>query len=303
MLLKAQSTESFAILCPVNLPPILLGTSSFTATGWEGTFYPKGMRSSDYLAFYADHFHTVEVDSTFYAFPTPRTVTNWAARTPENFVFSVKVPQTITHEKVLVDCDAELEEFLRTMDILGPRLGPMVFQFPAFDRWKFPTQKHFLEVLAPFLEKLPRDRKFAIEVRNKNWLDATLADVLRERGIALVLQDIANMPGFAEMTKKFDPITADWTYIRWLGDRKGIEKLTMTWDKTVVDRTSELTSWVDFCYQIRKRGVVIYAYANNHYAGHGPATVAQFMKLWNANGFPQITRPQSSRQERTLFPM
>ena len=67
----------------------------------------------------------------------------------------------ITHEKVLVDCDAELEEFLKTMDLLGPKLGPMVFQFPAFDRWKFPTQKHFLEVLAPFLEKLPRDRKFA----------------------------------------------------------------------------------------------------------------------------------------------
>ena len=130
-----------------------------------------------------------------------------------------------------------------------------------------------------------------------------MADLLRERGIALVLRDISNMPGFAALTKKFDPITTDWTYIRWLGDRKGIEKLTTTWDKTVVDRTSELTSWVDFCYQIRKRGVVIYVYANNHYAGHGPATVAQFMKLWNAKGFPQITRPQPSRQERTLFPM
>ena len=181
-------------------------------------------------------------------------------------MLSTTFPQSITHEKVLVDCDAELEEFLKTMDILGPKLGPIVFQFPAFDRWKFPTQKHFLEVLAPFLEKLPRDRKFAVEVRNKNWLDANLANLLRARGIALVLQDISNMPGFAELAKKFDPITADWTYIRWLGDRKGIEKLTMTWDKTVVDRTNELSSWVDFCYQIKKRGVVIYAYANNHYA-------------------------------------
>ena len=78
-------------------------------------FYPKGMRSpSDCLVFYADQFHTVEVDSTFYICPTPRTVSNAAARTPENFVFSVKVPQTITHEKVLVECDAELEEFLKT---------------------------------------------------------------------------------------------------------------------------------------------------------------------------------------------
>jgi uncharacterized protein YecE (DUF72 family) len=84
--------------------PVLLGTSSFTASGWEGSFYPKGMKSSDYLAFYAEHFHTVEVDSTFYACPSARTVANWNARTPESFIFSVKVPQIITHEKVPQSC-------------------------------------------------------------------------------------------------------------------------------------------------------------------------------------------------------
>jgi uncharacterized protein YecE (DUF72 family) len=82
------------------------------------------------------------------------------------------------------------------------------------------------------------------------------------------------MPGLAELT--FDPITADWTYIRWLGDRKSIEAQTMTWDKAVVDRTAELTSWVDYCYQIMKRGVLVYAYANNYYAGHAPATISNF---------------------------
>jgi len=300
----------------VSFPPILLGTSSFTASGWEGSFYPKGLRSSDYLSYYADRFHTVEVDSTFYACPTPRTVSNWAARTPENFIFSVKVPQTITHEKVLVDCAGELQEFLTTMDLLGPKLGPMVFQFPAFDRWKFPVQKRFLDVLAPFLSKLPRDRRFAVEVRNRNWLDATLANVLRDHQIALVLQDISNMPELATLwsdsrdsadhrakRQRFDPITADWTYIRWLGDRRAIEKLTTTWDKPVVDRRKELTTWVDYCYQIRKRGVVIYGYANNHYAGHGPATIAQFINLWNAKGFPEISQPKPSNRERTLFPL
>jgi uncharacterized protein YecE (DUF72 family) len=296
-----------AELCRYTLPvppsPILLGTSSFTASGWEGSFYPKGLRSTDYLSFYAGRFSTVEVDSTFYACPAPRTVTNWALRTPENFIFSVKFPQTITHEKVLVDCAAELKEFLTTMDILGPKLGPMVLQFPVFDRWKFPSQKHFLDVLIPFLSKLPRDRKFAVEVRNKNWLDGTLANVLRDHQNALVLQDISNMPAFSELEKKFDPITADWTYIRWLGDRKGIEKLTTTWEKPVVDRTEELATWVDYCYQIRKRGVVIYGYANNHYAGHGPATVTQFINLWNAKGFPEITRPEPFVRERTLFPL
>jgi uncharacterized protein YecE (DUF72 family) len=77
-------------------------TASFTAQGWEGSFYPKGMRSPDYLAFYAEHFHTVEVDSTFYACPSARTVGNWNARTPEGFIFSVKVPQTITPRKGVV---------------------------------------------------------------------------------------------------------------------------------------------------------------------------------------------------------
>jgi len=67
----------------VNHPPILLGTSSFTASGWNGSFYPRGMKPSDYLWFYAERFHTVEGDSTFYACPSARTVENWNARTPD----------------------------------------------------------------------------------------------------------------------------------------------------------------------------------------------------------------------------
>jgi uncharacterized protein YecE (DUF72 family) len=252
----------------VNHPPILLGTSSFTASSWDGVFYPKGMRSADYLAFYAEHFHTVEVDSTFYGCPSARTVNNWGARTPEGFIFSVKVPQVITHEKVLADCDTDLKEFLDTMSILGPKLGPIVFQFPFFNRSIFRDRHEFLDRLVPFLTRLPEGHRFAIEMRNLSWLDAEFANLLRGHKIALVLQDRSWMPSPAELT--FDPITADWTYIRWLGDRKQIEERTTTWDKTVVDRTTELSSWVDFCFQIRKRGVLIYAYANNHYAGHAP---------------------------------
>src|SRR5580704_265890 len=138
-----------------SLPGMLLGTSAFTAAGWEGSFYPRGMQSRDFLSYYATQFATVEVDSTFYGCPSVRTVKNWAARTPEGFTFSVKVPQVITHEKALVDCDSEFEEFVKTMDILGPKLGPMAFQFPLFDRWKFPKQDGFLAVLIPFLKKLP----------------------------------------------------------------------------------------------------------------------------------------------------
>lgn len=130
---------------------IHLGTSSFTATGWERSFYPRRLKSADYLAHYANHFDSVEVDSTFYACPTAKTVSGWFAKTPHNFIFCVKVPQTITHNKVLVDCDAEWKEFLDTMGLLKPKRGPIVFQFPFLSRSIFRDREPFLQRLGPFL--------------------------------------------------------------------------------------------------------------------------------------------------------
>jgi len=277
----AELADQLKIDRPFSLPGILLGTSAFTAAGWEGSFYPKGMQSRDFLSYYATQFATVEVDSTFYRCPSARTVTNWVAQTPDRFIFSVKVPQIITHDKALADCDSEFEEFVKTMDNLGPKLGPMVFQFPFFDRWKFPKQDHFLAVLAPFLKKLPTDHKFAVEIRNKNWLDAEFADVLRERNVALALTDTSFVPRPWEIKNSFDLITASFIYVRWLGDRKGIEEVTKTWDKTVVDRREDLTNWVELFRTFVVRNLKIFAYANNHYAGHGPATVKLFMDLWD----------------------
>jgi len=80
---------------PFSLPDILLGTSAFTANGWEGSFCPRGMQSRDFLSYYATQFATVEVDSTIYGCPSANTVNNWAARTPEDFLFAVKIPQVI----------------------------------------------------------------------------------------------------------------------------------------------------------------------------------------------------------------
>jgi uncharacterized protein YecE (DUF72 family) len=267
---------------PYSLPGIFLGTSSFTATGWQDSFYPQGMRSRDFLSYYASKFQTVEIDSTFYGTPSASTVTRWNEKTPRDFVFAVKVPQVVTHEKVLVNCDAEFQEFLTTMDILGPKLGPLVFQFPVFDRWKFPKQDSFLTVLTPFLKKLPADHNFVIEIRNKTWLDARFADVLREYNVALALTDTSFMPRPWELKQKFDMVTADFAYVRWLGDRHGIEKITQVWDKTVVDRRDDLKRWVDVLKDLvlNKKLRKLFAFANNHYAGHGPATVKMFLDLW-----------------------
>ena len=278
----AELAGELKIERPYSLPGILLGTSAFTADGWQGSFYRPSLKPRDFLSYYATQFSTVEVGSTFYGCPSANTVTNWSARTPEDFIFSVKVPQVITHEKVLVDCASEFDEFVKTMELLGPKLGPMVFQFPLFDRWKFSKQDDFLAVLTLFLKKLPTDHKFVVEIRNKGWLDGRFADVLREHNVALALTDTSFVPRPWEMKEKFDLITADFAYVRWLGDRHGIEKVTKTWDKTVVDREGDLKDWVDVLKEMMNDKKIrrLFAYANNHYEGFGPGTVKRFVDLW-----------------------
>ena len=94
------------------------------------------------------------------------------------------------------------------------------------------------------------------------------------------------------MELKFDPVTADLAYIRWLGDRKHIESQTTNWSKTVVDRTQEMSEWVKYCYPIVKRGVKVFAYANNHYSGYAPDSVEQFRKLWKTISGGEIGMPK-----------
>jgi uncharacterized protein YecE (DUF72 family) len=260
---------------------IRVGTSAFTAEGWEGSFYPKGMPPRDFLSFYATQFDTVEVDSTFYRTPALSTVQGWHAKTPAGFLFAVKVPQIITHEKVLIDCEEDLSHFLRTMDTLGAKLGPVLFQFGYFNKSKFKSGAEFLAILMAFLKKLPKGYQFAVEIRNKNWLDARYLEALRESGVAHVLIDQAWVPRPWEMKEKFDLITTDWTYVRWLGDRKGIEEQTKSWDRTIVNREAEIAEWVQILKRVVARGIKAFAYANNHYAGHGPATVKLFWDTWN----------------------
>ena len=105
----------------MNHSPILLATSSFTATGWQGSFYPKGLRPADYLSYYAQHFDTVEIDSTFYATPNVSVVRS-NAKTPEGFLFAAKVLQEITRKRVLKDCTSINGTLLGSET--GPRLPP-----------------------------------------------------------------------------------------------------------------------------------------------------------------------------------
>ncbi len=279
--------------------PIHLGSCSFTATGWVGSFYPKGLRSKDFLAYYAEEFDSVELDVTWYRVPSRQMIDAWRERTPDTFVFAAKVPQTITHDKVLVDCERETAEFLDAMDGLGDKLGPLLLQFPYFNRDKMDGVEEFLSLLRPFLSNLPRRFRFAVEVRNKRWVGPPLLDALREHGVAFALTDHSWMREPEQVLQRLDPITADFTYIRWLGDRHGIEEITRVWDKVVVDRSANLASWADICQEFRRRGVTVFGYANNHYAGHSPATLRSLLDLIEPS--LRRERPQPVEPQGSLF--
>jgi uncharacterized protein YecE (DUF72 family) len=267
-------------LGPPHIPNLRLGTSSWSSNDWVGSFYPLGTPPADYLGEYARHFDTVEVDATFYRTPSASMVKNWRERTPPGFLFAAKIPQVVTHEKVLVNCSAELKEFVSTMELLGDKLGPLLLQFPYFNKQAFPRFEDFLARLVPFLDQLPTGIRWALEVRNKHWINERFLDVLRNRKVALALIDHPWMPLVRQLTARYDVATTDFTYLRWLGDRKSIEEKTKRWDRIIIDREDEMETWIPAIRQLLKRGVRILGYFNNHYAGFAPGSIKLFHEVW-----------------------
>ena len=265
---------------------MFFGTSSWSEAAWVGAFYPKGTRPGDFLSHYAEHFRTVEADNTYYAIPERRLVEGWVRKTPEDFVLSAKFPRSIVHggegprpdpdvilmpEKVDVEC----ERFLEMMRILGSRCGPLILQFPYFNKGVFPHCGPFLDRLDHFLGTLPDDFRYGVEVRNKWWIKPPLLEILRRHKTALVLVDLAYMPHPAELAQRIDPVTTDFVYGRLIGDRRAVEEKTDRLDRIVIDQTSRLNAWSGLLRNLLERVPKAYVYANNHYAGFGPATIRQ----------------------------
>lgn len=255
-----------------------IGTCSFTAKGWKGSFYPPDLPAAEMLPWYARHFDTLEIDSSFYGTPAPATVRKWYESTPSEFRFAMKFPRVISHEKFLRDCESELAEFLRSADEFQEKLGPLLLQFPYF-RQGTVTRQELRARLEAFLPLLPSGFPFAIEIRNRGWLTPDLLEILERRNIAIALIDHPYMPRPEEFRER-EPLTADFTYIRLLGDRRAIEEKTLSWGEIIEDRSGELSEWVTVCRRIVRRGVTAHVYVNNHYAGHAPATVRSFLHLW-----------------------
>ena len=219
------------------------------------------------------------MDSTFYGIPTEKTVLGWYEQTPDDFVFACKVPQSITHESWLVDCDTQFREFLNVMSLLDQKLGPMLFQFPHFNNKISLRPEEFLQRLRNFLPKLPEDFQFALEIRNKAWIVPEFLDLLRKYRVSFALIDHPWMSRPSNLLNNGEIVTSDFVYIRLLGDRYAIEKLTQTWDKPVMNRTRELTEWSAIVDGLLSRNLKVYTYVNNHFAGHSPETMRQFLEL------------------------
>lgn len=272
--------------------PVRFGTSSFSWKDWVGPFYPPGTPPGAFLKEYARHFDTVEVDATYYAIPNARVVDGWGEKTPEGFLLCAKFPKEVVHggtearpdARRVLSPDATYEardEFLDVMRRIQPRLGPLVLQFPYFNRSAFPSVGPFLERLDAFLRDLPRDGlRFAVEVRNAAWVRQGLRDVLERNDVSMVLVDQAWMPHGDEVEKRFDPVTAPPAYVRLLGDRTAIERITKTWEKEVVDHAPRLERWASLLVRMMDRGVRSLVFVNNHYAGHAPTTVRRLMKAF-----------------------
>jgi uncharacterized protein YecE (DUF72 family) len=159
-----------------------VGTSGFSYKEWLGKFYPEKLPADRMLAYYAQHFDTVEINNTFYRMPAEAMLARWAAEVPPGFEFTLKAPRRITHEKRLRDAEGDVAELCRRASALGDRMGVLLFQTPPFLKKDLPR-------LTDFLALLPDATRAAFEFRNESWRSDDVYDALRERGAMLCVTD------------------------------------------------------------------------------------------------------------------
>lgn len=182
---------------------IHIGTSGWHYPHWSGFFYPEDLGKESYLNHYQGVFHTVEINNTFYRLPEKKTLRSWSDTVHDGFIFSVKASRTITHMKKLKNTGQMVSRFLDRLEVLGDKLGPVLFQLPP--RWHVN-----LERLAGFLDVLPHDFRYVFEFRDPTWCQKSVLDLLAEKGAAFCIYDFDGRQSSKE-------VTADFVYIRLHG--------------------------------------------------------------------------------------
>ncbi len=238
------------------------GTIGWSYNFWKGPFYPQKLPSSKFLSYYTTQFNTVEVDNTFYRIPNEQTMLNWKQQTPDNFVFSLKFPNLITHVKMLRDCQRETALFIERAQLLDKKLGPMFLQFPPG------FGDEYFSDLAAFLNGLPRGLRFVVEIRNQTLMHERLFRLLKDNHIALAWVDSPIMP-------QNPPLTSNFVYLRLEGDRSKINGLL---GKVEVDRSADVKARAEKLAPLKTQGVTVFGYFGKFYSGFPPLDVRHFME-------------------------
>lgn len=177
------------------------GTSGFSYKEWKGSFYPKDLAAKEMLSYYAARLPAVEINNTFYRLPQKTVLENWRSQVPDNFRFSVKASQKITHRKRLHGVQEETTFFLDAAGALGECLGPVLFQLP-------PNMKKDLSRLESFISTLPEKTLASFEFRHPTWFEDDVLEVLSHKNYALCISDTDDLP------VSHIEATSNWGYLR-----------------------------------------------------------------------------------------
>jgi uncharacterized protein YecE (DUF72 family) len=239
-----------------------LGTMGFSYKDWSGPFYPEKLPARDYLSYYARHFNAVEIDSTFYGIPRRDYVLRWGRVVPEDFQICAKLPKSITHDQKLFNVEAELNEYVNVMRLLEDRLGVLLVQLPP----SFTAVERL--ALENFLKLLPKDLRFAVEVRDSSWYNGDTAELLASYGVAWAATEYEDLPIRINTT-------APYLYVRFIGRHGRFP--THEIERLDVDR--QLIWWRDRLEEAADKVETIYGFFNNDYAGFGAGTAYRFKKM------------------------
>jgi len=227
------------------LPALLIGTSGYVYPHWrKGVFYPAGLPARRELAWYAEHFPTVELNNPFYRMPEPATVERWRDAVPPGFVFAVKASRFITHTLRLRDSEPPLAQLEARVALLGEKRGPTLFQLPPTFPLDLPRLDRFVALLDPA-------RRWVMEFRHPSWHQPEVYDTLGRRAVALCIP--IGGPVFPDLV-----VTAPFVYLRFHAGRApggGFE-------------AEALREWAGRLRGVLRSGLDAYVYFNNDRDGH-----------------------------------
>jgi uncharacterized protein YecE (DUF72 family) len=253
-----------------------LGTSGWSYKEWEGIFYQKGERRK--LRAYSRVFKTVEIDSTFYRYPSKGMVMGWLRYSPSDFVFAAKLPKLITHDKKLglkEDVEADLKAYLdlmRPLQLAG-KLGCLLIQLPPKYNYNPENLESFFKLLDPLF-------KYSVEFRNLTWMRDETWNLLKQYGVAYTNVDEPLLPPKMHLT-------ADFAYFRWHGRGE------QPWFDYLYSK-KEIDEWVPKVEEAAKRVKKIYGYFNNHFHGYAPENC-----LYLIEKLGLLSENQKQAQEKT----